>query len=128
MEKNWRDFLEREVILMQKKKKPKFLRQNWIAYRKLRKTKWRKPRGSQSKLRIKQKSHGSHVSIGWRNPVSIRGLHPSGLREVIVFNLSQLEKINPGKSAVKIAHTVGKKKRNEIVKKAEELKMKILNK
>ena len=116
------------MIPMQKKSKPKFLRQNWQAYRRLRNAKWRMPRGSQSKLRIKQKSHGSHVSIGWGTPVSIRGLHPSRMKEFVIFNLSQLEKINPKDSAIKIGHTVGKKKREEIVKKAEQLKIKILNK
>ncbi len=110
------------------KKKPKFLRQNWLSYRRLRNAKWRKPRGAQSKLRLQQKSHGWHVSIGWRSPLSIRGLHPSNMKEILVFNLSQLQKINPQEMAIKIGHTVGKRKRQEIIKKAEELKMKILNK
>lgn len=113
---------------MNKRKKPKFLRQNWLSYRRLRNSKWRKPRGLQSKLRIKEKSHGAYVSVGWRTPVSLRGLHPSRMKEILVFNLSQLQKINPQETAIKIAHTVGKKKRQEIIKKAEELKMKILNK
>jgi large subunit ribosomal protein L32e len=47
--------------------------------------------------------------------------------EVLIHNFKELEKINPEKEAVKIASTVGKKKRQEIVKKAEELKVKVLN-
>ena len=42
-------------------------------------------------------------------------------------NVKEWEKINPEKEAVKIASTVGKKKRQEIVKKAGEMKIKVLN-
>lgn len=66
-------------------------------------------------------------SIGYRAPKELRYLHPSGFKEVLVYNVDDLQKIDASKEAVKIAHTVGKKKRSEILKKAEELKIKVLN-
>lgn len=111
---------------MRKLKKPKFLRQMSVAYKRVGK-KWRRPRGWHSKLRIRQKSKGKMPSIGYRSPKSLRFLHPSLKREVVIQNIQQLSKINPEKEAVKIAHVVGKRKRKEMLKKAEELKIKVLN-
>lgn len=112
---------------MNPRKKPKFLRPMAESYRRLRKVKWRKQRGSQSKIRRKLKGKRKMPSPGYGAPKNLRYLHPSGLKEVLVYNLKDLEKINPEKEAVRIAHTVGKKKRSEILKKAEEMKLKVLN-
>ena len=109
------------------RKKPKFLRQLWHAYKRLQKVKWRRPKGLQSKLRIKEKFKGNVPSKGWRAPKELRGLHPSGYKEVLVHNLKDLEKINPEKEAIRIASSVGKKKRLQILEKAKELKIKVLN-
>jgi len=108
------------------RKKPKFLRQSSTAYKRLGK-KWRKPRGMHSKVRRHEKSKGATPSIGYRAPVKLRGLHPSGFREVLISNTKDLEIIDTKTQAVKIAHAVGEKKRQEILKKAEELKIKVLN-
>jgi len=103
-----------------------FLRQSWRAYKRLKKV-WRKPRGIHSKLRRKLKSKGKMPNIGYRKPKEIRYLHPSGFKEVLISNIKELEKIDPKTEAIKIAHTVGEKKRQEIVKKAQQLNIKILN-
>jgi large subunit ribosomal protein L32e len=66
-------------------------------------------------------------SIGYGAPRELRGLHPSGLKEVVVYTPRELERVDPKKEAVKIASTVGKKKRIEILRRAEELKIKVLN-
>lgn len=108
------------------KKKPKFLRQSVHSYKKLEK-KWKKPRGSTSKLRRHMKAKGLRPLIGYRTPKTTRYLHPSGFREVLIFNENGLEKIDSKKEAVKIGSSVGKRKRQGIVKKAEELKIKVLN-
>ena len=108
------------------RKKPRFLRQSATAYKRLGE-KWRKPRGRHSKLRKHKKSKGFIPSISYSTPRASRYLHPSGFREVVIYNLKDLEKIDVSKEAAKIAHGVGKKKRQEILKKAEELKLKILN-
>lgn len=108
------------------RKKPKFIRQSALAYKRLG-MKWRRPRGRQSKLRIRLKSKGKIPSPSYGAPRELRYLHPSGFREVLVYNINDLQKINAKEEAMKIAHTVGKKKRQEILKKAEELKIKVLN-
>lgn len=108
------------------RKKPRFLRQSAKAYKRLGE-KWRRPRGMHSKLRRKEKSKGKMPSPGYGAPKSLRYLHPSGYKEVLIHNVKELEKVNPEKEAIKIAHTIGRKKREEILKKAEELKIKVLN-
>lgn len=108
------------------RKKPKFLRQSWQAYKRLGK-KWRRPRGMHSKLRRKEKDKGKMPSPGYGAPKELRYLHPSGFKEILVFNVDDLQKVEPKTEAVKIAHTVGKRKRSDILKKAEELKIKVLN-
>ena len=113
-------------MFMKKRKKPKFLRQGTKNLKRLGK-KWRRPRGSQSKLRKYKIARGSMPNPGYGSPKSIRGLHPSGYEDVLVYNTNQLEKLDSKKQACRIASTVGKKKRLEIMKKASELKIKVLN-
>ena len=110
-----------------KSKKPKFLRQNWFRLKRLGK-KWRRPKGRHSKLRRSFKAKGFKPNPGYGSPKSVRGFHPCGLREVLVFRPQDLEKIDPKTECVRISSSVGKKKRMEILKKAEELKIKVLNK
>jgi large subunit ribosomal protein L32e len=57
----------------------------------------------------------------------MRGLHPSGFKEVLIQSLKDLERIDKEKEAGRIAHTVGRKKRELIIQKASELGIKILN-
>jgi len=56
-----------------------------------------------------------------------RGLHPSGYAEVIIRTVDDLSKIDPKTQAVRIAHTVGMKKRAEISIRAGERGVRILN-
>jgi large subunit ribosomal protein L32e len=109
-----------------KRKKPEFLRQNWFRFKKLGE-KWRRPRGRHSKLRRHIKGKGFIPHPGYGSPRAVRGLHPSGLEEVRIFNPSQLEGLDPNKHAVRIAAQVGMKKRIEIMKKASELGLRVLN-
>ena len=111
---------------MNPRKKPKFLRQSSHAYKRLSKG-WRKPTGLHSKLKRREKGKGFLPSPGYGAPKELKGLHPSGFREILVYSIKDLEKIDSKKEAVKIAHTVGKKKRSGLIKKAEELKIKVLN-
>jgi large subunit ribosomal protein L32e len=99
----------------------------WHSYKRAKKAKWRRPKGSQSKMRKKIKFKGKMPSKGYMAPKELRYLHPSGYKEVLVYTTKDLEKINPEKEAARIASKVGKRKRIEIMKKAEKLKIKILN-
>lgn len=109
-----------------KKKKPVFHRDQFLLYKKLnRKPKWRYPRGDQSKIRLRRKGHLPHPCYGV--PKEIRYAHPSGFFEVIVHNVKELQGVDPKIFAIRIAATVGMRKKIEIVKGAEKLKLKILN-
>jgi large subunit ribosomal protein L32e len=107
-------------------RRPEFLRQEWFRYAKLGK-KWRKPRGMHSKMRRHYKYRPTIVSIGFRGPALVRGLASSGFQEVLVYNPSNLDAIDPKTQAAKIGGTVGGKKRSAIIEKADQLKIRVLN-
>jgi large subunit ribosomal protein L32e len=110
-----------------KKNKPKFRRQEWFRYKRLGKS-WRKPRGLHSKMRINKKYRPNVVRIGYGSPKNVKGLHPSGFKEIMVWNVKDLQDINPKTEAVRIGHSVGTKKRIALEQKADELGIRVLNK
>jgi len=109
-----------------KQRTPYFRRQEWFRYKRVG-TAWRKPRGKHSGAREHLKKYPNVVSIGYRSPVLVRGLHPSGYEEVIVHTPEELAKVNPKSQAVRIARTVGDRKRQSIEEKAKEMKIRVLN-
>ena len=115
-----------QVRARAKNKKPKFVRaESWKFDRFS--LSWRKPRGLDNKIRRKIKGWPPGPSMGYKGPKIARGLHPSGYREVIVYNVADLSNVDAETQAVRIAHTVGKRKRADIIAKAKELNLKILN-
>ncbi len=107
-------------------KKPYFKRQESWRYKRL-KTGWRSPRGIDSKMRKKVKGWPKSPGIGYRSPKELKGLHPSGYEEILVHNPGEIDKVDPKRQAVRIAHTVGSRKRVEISHRAEEKGVRILN-
>lgn len=107
-------------------RRPSFVRQECWRYKRV-KPSWRKPKGIDSKMRLRVKGWPKIVKIGYRGPAAVRELHPSGFRDVLVYNASDLERLNPETDAARIAHTVGARKRMEILAKAKELGLKVLN-
>jgi len=130
MSKSETAVLEREKALRLrakvKKKKPDFVRQESWRYDRL-KENWRRPKGIDNKMRRKIKGWPPTVNVGYRGPKAARGLHPSGYEEVLVYNVEDLKKVNPKTHAVRIAHTVGKKKRTQILQEAKKRKIVVLN-
>jgi large subunit ribosomal protein L32e len=108
------------------KKKPKFVRQESWRYVRL-KENWRRPTGIDNKVRKKIKGWPPPVSSGYGRPKTVRGLHPSGYEEVLVYNTEHLKEIDPKNQAIRIAHTVGKRKRVKILTEARKKKITVLN-
>jgi large subunit ribosomal protein L32e len=104
----------------------KFRRQEWFRFRRLGE-KWRKPRGKDSKLRLGKKGKPVIPSTGFRTPKNLRGLHPSGLREVLIHNSKELNDLVPQKHVVRIGAGVGGRQREKILARAEEIKIKVVN-
>lgn len=109
-----------------KSKKPKFARSESWKYIRLSKS-WRRPRGLDNKMRRKIKGWPPTVSTGYRGPKATRGLHPSGYKEILVYTIEELKKVDPETQAVRIAHAVGKRRRTEILAEARKKGITILN-
>jgi large subunit ribosomal protein L32e len=109
-----------------KHKKPEFLRSESWRYSKMSES-WRRPRGLDHKMRRKIKGWPPMVSTGYKGPKIARGLHPSGLREILVHNVEEISGVDPTVQAARIAHTVGKKKRALILVEAKKKKIRVLN-
>ncbi len=112
--------------MTRKKRAPKFRRQEWFRFAKLGE-KWRRPRGKDSKMRLGIRGKPTMASIGYRSPKSMRGVHPSGLIEVLVHGPRELEGLDASKQAVRIGSSVGGRKREQILAKAKELGIRVLN-
>ena len=107
-------------------KRVEFKRQEWFRYKKLGES-WRKPRGKHSKLREHLSWRPPVVDAGFRGPTAVRGLHPSGFSEVLVHTPADLERLDPQREAARIGASVGSRKRELIMEKAEELNIRVLN-
>ena len=113
-----------KVRLRQKSKKPEFNRHDSHKKKRLG-TSWRKPRGIHNKLGAQVSAKGKLVRPGFGSPRAVKGFHPSGFREILVRNMADLQKAEG--YAVRMASTLGRKKRTEVEAKAAEMNLKILN-
>ena len=109
-----------------KNKKPDFIRQDAHKKKRLGK-KWRKPKGLQSKIRLRLKGRAKHVSGGYRSPRKARYLHKSGLWQCVIKSTKDLERLDSKKSCLIISSSLGNKKRIVILKKAREQGFNVLN-
>merc|ERR1719414_2135608 len=90
---------------------------------------WRKPRGIDGRVRRKFKGSTLMPNIGYGTFKKTRHWLKNGFYKFLVQNLSDLEMLlmHNEKYAVEIAHNVGAKKRQEIVKRADQLKLFVTN-
>jgi large subunit ribosomal protein L32e len=109
-----------------KEKRPHFKRFESWRYTRI-KDQWRKPRGIDNHMRTEEKGWPKSVKIGYRGPISVRGLHPSGYVEAMVWNPDDLDKLNPDIHAARIGGSVGKRKREKITTQALKMNIKVLN-
>jgi len=122
---------DRLKALVAKRKKvaetrPAFVRQESWRYVRIH-PEWRKPKGVDNKIRRQDKGWPPLVRIGYRGPAEARGLHPSGHHEIIVYRPKDLDSLVPGTDVARIGGTVGAKKREGILQRANELGVRVLN-
>ncbi len=108
------------------KKRPSFRRVESWRYKRV-KDSWRKARGIDSKTREKKKLGVKSPTIGYRGPKKVRGLHPSGYIEVLIFTFDDLKNLNKNKHAIKISGKLGAKKRIVLTDYCQRRGFKILN-
>jgi len=107
----------------------KFLRRDWYKISKLgrrrkKKQVWRRAKGRDSKIRLKEKGYSSMPSISYKKAKEKRGLM-AGLRHVLINNISDLANLKSNE--IGIIGKIGKKKKIEIAKKAIEKSIKLSN-
>ncbi|MDP4039631.1 MAG: eL32 family ribosomal protein [Candidatus Pacearchaeota archaeon] len=106
-----------------------FIRRDYKRYSKIGKNrkklqKWRRPNGRDNKIRENRKGYPTLVKIGFKSPRKTAG-RIKGLLPCRVFNFKDLE--SAGKDKMIIIGKVGAKKKIEIIKKANEMNLKIFN-
>jgi len=111
-----------------KKRKPKYIRQDWWKKSRLgkgrkKKQKWRRPKGRHSKVRERRKGKPKRPEVGYGSPKEVKGTI-NGLRPIIIRNLKDLEKVDKEKDIAIISSNLGKKKKIEILKKCLEIGIK----
>lgn len=107
----------------------KFLRQETRRHSKLGKNrkklrKWRKPKGRDSKMRLNMKGHPKTVSVGYKSSKKESGKIENKV-PVLVHNTKELEFVT--KNQIPVLARIGTKKKLEVMKLAQEKKIKILN-
>jgi large subunit ribosomal protein L32e len=104
----------------------KFLRRDTVRYSKLGKNrkkiqKWRKPKGRDTKTRLKRRGYPKSPSIGYKSPSSKLKVN---LNIPLIHNETEL---NNTKSKIIILAKVGAKKKIDLIKKSQEKKIQIQN-
>jgi len=111
---------EREKI-----KHKKFIRVDSLR-KKLRKV-WRAPKAwHHNKPRKKDLVRIRNVKSGYKAPKIVRGVHPSGYKEVLISNINDLKKVDKKTQAIRI-RKIGMRKKKLLVDEATKLGIKIIN-
>ncbi|MEM3660886.1 MAG: 50S ribosomal protein L32e [Thermoproteota archaeon] len=101
-----------------KEAKPEFVRQESWRYTRLSEN-WRRPRGKDSKMRLSVKGWPKTVNIGYGTPRRARGLHPSGLKPVLISSRRDLEKAgSPEGKILVFSSRLGRRLREALVQEA----------
>ncbi len=87
---------------------------------------WRKPRGRQSKMRLKKRGYARPISVGYGSPKATRG-KVKGLDPIVVSTLAELTALDAKTQAAVFAKSIGARKREGMLKAAKEKNITILN-
>ena len=107
-------------------KKPSFRRIESWRYKRVHGG-WRAAKGIDSDTRQKKKSGVKSPNVGYRAPRKVRGLHPSGLTEVHITRLEEIETLDPQVHGITISARLGIKKRLQLVEEIQAKGFKVLN-
>ncbi len=108
------------------RKKPSFRRIESWRYKRVNGG-WRAAKGIDSDTRQKKKSGVKSPNVGYRAPRKIRGLHPSGLKEIHITHIEELEKLDPKIHGIMISSKLGIKKRLNLVEEIQSKGFRVLN-
>ncbi len=108
----------------------KFLRTDWMRYSRLGKNrkkiqKWRRAKGRHNKIRKMRVGYPVGPSIGYKNSRKESG-KINGLIPVVVGSFNDLNDLGKNNLVI-LSRRLGAKKKMEIIKKLDEMKMKIGN-
>ena len=109
-----------------KQKQPHFIRQDYHKIKCLKRA-WRIPTGKHAKIRYGKAGHRYMVTPGYGSPREVYGLCPSGFEGIRVCTVKEVEAVDPETQGIIISSSVGNKKKIEIIKKAQELSIKVIN-
>jgi large subunit ribosomal protein L32e len=121
---------KKRLMRLRKKKKrknPSFRRFESWRYKKLKGKGWRKQRGIDNKTRRKTKTGVKSPSVGYRTPKAIRGLHPSGLEDIRVMHVHELDDLDPDIHGIRVASRLGARKRATLIEAARDQGFRVLN-
>lgn len=115
-----------EIRKQLKEHKPNFIRQDNPKRMKLN-DKWRKPKGIHSKIRHRFKGRRKMPSPGYKSPREVKGIHFSGLKIINISSIKDINNIKKEVEGIVISKTIGMRNKLQILKKAKELNIKVLN-
>ena len=110
--------------------KKKFLRRDWRRYSRLGKNrkkiqKWRRAKGRHNKIRKMRAGYPVGPSIGYKKPSSESG-KINGLSVIVVNSFNDVKRLDKNSLAI-IGRRLGARKKMEVIKMLNEMKIKIAN-
>ena len=112
---------------MNTKKKPRFRRTQCALYKGLSRKGWRWPSGKHNKIRERKKGKGAVPTIGYGAERGLRYLHPSGLEDILVLTLGDIERIDPKRQAARISARIGKREKALLFEELKKRNVLVLN-
>jgi large subunit ribosomal protein L32e len=107
-----------------KKRKPTFVKQCSHKIKSL-SSSWRKPKGIQSKMRLKHKGKRRSPSLGWSSPSKVKGLTREGLVQVRAERVADLKGL--GKEHAVIIASVGMKRKLKLLQDCKKNSLNVTN-